>query len=120
MKYAFIVNPASGQGKHDGGIVPEIDDLIKGNPNRDIKLYYTRGEKDATYLRVKNVELAFHIPSEWLKNVTLDKAKVYFSTYNPFTWSHLNAYNVDAEDWLAGQIRYFRTRTFNIGVDLTF
>ena len=77
-------------------------------------------EKDATYLRVKNVELAFHIPSEWLKNVTLDKAKVYFSTYNPFTWSHLNAYNVDAEDWLAGQIRYFRTRTFNIGVDLTF
>lgn len=50
MKYAFIVNPASGQGKHDGGIVPEIDDLIKGNPNRDIKLYYTRGEKDATYL----------------------------------------------------------------------
>lgn len=76
--------------------------------------------KDATYLRVKNVELAFHLPSGWLKNMTLDKAKVYFSTYNPFTWSHLKAYNVDAEDWLAGQSRYFRTRTFNIGVDLTF
>ena len=77
-------------------------------------------EKNATYLRVKNIELAFHIPSEWLKNVTLDKAKVYFSTYNPFTFSYLKAYNVDAEDWLAGQERYFRTRTFNIGVDLTF
>ena len=77
-------------------------------------------EKDATYLRVKNVELAFHIPDRWLKNVTLDKAKVYFSTYNPYTWSYLNKYNVDAEDWLAGSERYFRTRTFNIGVDLTF
>ena len=47
MRYAFIVNPASGRGKHGGGIVPDIEELIKGNPNRDIKLYYTRGEKDA-------------------------------------------------------------------------
>ena len=50
MKYAFIVNPASGQGKHDKGIAADIEELIKGNPNRDIKLYYTRGETDATYL----------------------------------------------------------------------
>ncbi len=50
MKYAFIVNPVSGQGKHDRGIAADIEELIKGNPNRDIKLYYTRGETDATYL----------------------------------------------------------------------
>ncbi len=50
MRYAFIVNPASGQGKHEEGIAAEIEELIKGNPNRDIKLYYTRSEKDATYL----------------------------------------------------------------------
>jgi len=50
MRYAFIVNPASGQGKHDGGVAAEIDELIRGNPNRDIKLYYTRGKKDASYL----------------------------------------------------------------------
>lgn len=50
MKYAFIVNPASGQGKHDSDIVPEIEELIAGNPNRDIKLYYTRGQRDATVL----------------------------------------------------------------------
>ncbi|MBR2540033.1 MAG: hypothetical protein IKE85_04245 [Mogibacterium sp.] len=50
MKYAFIVNPASGQGKHDNDLIPEIEELIAGNPNRDIKVYYTRGEKDATVL----------------------------------------------------------------------
>ena len=50
MKYAFIVNPASGQGKHDIDLVPEIEELIAGNPNRDIRIYYTRGEKDATVL----------------------------------------------------------------------
>lgn len=50
MRYAFILNPASGQGKHDKGIASEIEDLIKGNPNRNIRLYYTRNEGDATYL----------------------------------------------------------------------
>ena len=50
MRYAFIVNPASGQGKKGWNVVSEIDALIKGNPNKDIKLYYTRGAKDATYL----------------------------------------------------------------------
>lgn len=50
MKYAFIVNPASGQGKHGGGIIPEIEQLIKSSPEKDIKIYYTRGEKDATVI----------------------------------------------------------------------
>jgi YegS/Rv2252/BmrU family lipid kinase len=50
MKYAFIVNPASGQGRHENGIVSEIEALINDNPDKDIKLYYTRGERDATVL----------------------------------------------------------------------
>lgn len=48
MKYAFIVNPASGQGKHGNGLVPQIEQLIADNPDRDIKIYYTSGTKDAT------------------------------------------------------------------------
>ena len=50
MKYVFLVNPVSGQGKHGGGLIPEIELLIAGNPNRDISIYYTRGEKDASVL----------------------------------------------------------------------
>lgn len=50
MKYAFIVNPSSGKGKHNNGLVPEIEQLIAREPGRDIKLYFTRGEKDATVL----------------------------------------------------------------------
>lgn len=50
MKYAFIVNPASGKGKHDKGIVPEIEQLIRDYPEKDIKIYYTGGERDAAVL----------------------------------------------------------------------
>ena len=58
MKHVFIVNPVSGQGKQDD-LINQINELIaenekgkgKGDENtRDIKLYYTRGEKDATVL----------------------------------------------------------------------
>lgn len=50
MKYVFIVNPASGQGKHNKSLVPEIEQMMKDYPDKDIKIYYTRGEKDATVL----------------------------------------------------------------------
>ena len=50
MKYVFIVNPASGQGGHEADLAPEIRELIAGNPNRDIRLFYTKGERDATVL----------------------------------------------------------------------
>ena len=50
MKYVFIVNPTSGQGKHSKGLVPQIEALIQEHPDKDIKIYYTRGVKDATTL----------------------------------------------------------------------
>ena len=50
MKFAFIVNPMSGQGKHDTGLIPEIEAVIAENPDKDIKMYTTAGSKDATVI----------------------------------------------------------------------
>lgn len=47
MRYAFILNPASGQGKIAKILVPEIQKLIDCNPDKDIRIYYTAGERDA-------------------------------------------------------------------------
>ena len=77
-------------------------------------------EIDASYLRLKNIEISYSLPEKWLKNMTLEKAKFYISSYNPYTWSYLNKYNIDPEDSYAGTQRYPITRTFNIGLDLTF
>ena len=76
--------------------------------------------KSSLYLRLKNIELSYHLPERWFKNIALEKAKIYVSSYNAYTWSPMLKYNIDAEDLLAGIQRYPRTRTFNIGVDLTF
>lgn len=50
MEYAFIVNPASGKGNHNKELIPRIEALMKEYPERNIKIYYTCGEKDATVL----------------------------------------------------------------------
>ena len=50
MKYAFIINPASGKGKHKD-LEDKINELIESS-SKDIKIYYTCGEKDATVLAV--------------------------------------------------------------------
>lgn len=47
MKYVFIVNPASGQGKHGGGLISQIEKLISEHPDKDISICYTANEKDA-------------------------------------------------------------------------
>lgn len=75
---------------------------------------------DASYLRLKNVELSYTIPSKMLKKSSIDKARVYLNGNNLFCWSHLSKYHIDAEDHGAGHDSYPITRLFNVGIDLTF
>lgn len=49
MKYAFIINPASGHGKYEKELMGQIEALIEAG-DKDVKIYYTEGEKDATVL----------------------------------------------------------------------
>ena len=50
MRYAFVINPISGKGGHDKGIVRNIEAVILNHPNEDMGLCYTRCQKDAVDL----------------------------------------------------------------------
>ena len=78
-------------------------------------------EKDASYIRLKNVELAYQLPSKFLQKTTLDNARIYISAFNPWFWAkEAKKFYFDPEDWVCGYERYPRISSFNIGVDLTF
>lgn len=49
MKHAFIINPASGNGKKAKALISQLDEIIKDD-SRDIKYYVTEGIGDATVL----------------------------------------------------------------------
>lgn len=88
----------------------------------------TRGMKNASYLRLKSVELGYTFSHKWISALGLQDARVYANAYNLFTITKLKYIdpehpgggmsNDPAQD-LYGYM-YPLTRTFNVGFSLTF
>ncbi|MGC4234872.1 MAG: TonB-dependent receptor [Niabella sp.] len=75
--------------------------------------------QDASYFRLKNLELGYRFTSKSLKNVGFKSLRVYFSGNNLITWHHLKyAKDPDARE-LWGRV-YPPMRVFNGGVQLEF
>ncbi|HMJ70230.1 MAG TPA: TonB-dependent receptor [Cyclobacteriaceae bacterium] len=75
---------------------------------------------DASYLRVKNVQLAYQIPTVFLQKVFLQQASVYVSATNLLTFSKLNEWHLDPEASSGWQNYYPQTRMYTLGVNIQF
>lgn len=75
---------------------------------------------DATYIRLKTVELAYQLPDKWLP-FKVNNARVYLSGYNLFTWTNYSLYQQDPEvsSNTAGDA-YQNQRVVNLGVQIGF
>lgn len=75
---------------------------------------------DGSYLRLKNVQLVYNIPSEFSKKVWVQRASVYVSATNVFTISKLNEWNLDPEVESGRAVYYPQTAMKTIGLNLQF
>ena len=73
---------------------------------------------DATYLRLKTVELGYQLPQKWLP-LKLNNARLYISGYNLLTWTNYSLYQQDPEvtSNTAGDA-YQNQRVINFGVQI--
>lgn len=71
--------------------------------------------KDASFLRLKNVEIGYTLPVTWTKRVKLSRARVFLSGNNLITWDSLD--NKDPESY---DNRYPNVRSFSLGANLSF
>lgn len=89
-------------------------------------LYYinSRYLQNLAYLRLKNISLAYNIPSGAIAKAGLSEARICFSGENVFTWSAVHGNYVDPEQISANSDRNGNTypwyRVFSIGISLTF
>ncbi len=75
---------------------------------------------DASYLRLKNVQLLYQIPSFLTKKAYLQRMSVYVSGTNLLTFSKLNKWDLDPESQ-PGRINYYpQTSLYTFGVNLQF
>lgn len=75
---------------------------------------------DGSYLRLKNLQLSYTLPSDLLRNIFLEKARIYVSGTNLLTFSKLNEWNLDPETESGRAVNYTQTALYTIGVNLQF
>jgi len=76
--------------------------------------------RDASYLRLKNLEIGFTVPQKWLytNNTKINNLRFYIGGFNIFTLDRLKI--VDPENNDANGASYPQMRIYNAGVKLTF
>ena len=75
---------------------------------------------DGSYLRLKNVQLQYTIPSDILDQTFIKGINVYASGTNLLTFSNLNRWNLDPEI-AAGRANYYpQTALYTLGLKLQF
>ena len=92
--------------------------LALNDPNGNNRVS-DRFVEDASYLRMKNIRVAYSIPVKWASYMTLKKAQVYASAQNLFTITNYSG--MDPEVGGGVDIGFYpQARTFLIGATIDF
>lgn len=74
---------------------------------------------DAKYLRLKNVEIGYSIPRNWIKRIGLNQVRFYVQGQNLMTWDGLDQLDMDPESNTNGYW-YPLLKVYNFGVNVNF
>ena len=87
---------------------------------------------NAAYLRLKNIQIGYNLPSAWIKKLHLQQVGIYLSGENLFTWSPLYKYtkdinvsnigtsDVDLTTGSGDAYNYPMMKSFSLGLNITF
>ncbi len=75
--------------------------------------------RDASYVRLKNLEIGYNFPRRMISKLRLSSLRVYLSGQNLLTFDGLDNI-IDPENKTGEMINYPQQRVFNIGVNLKF
>ena len=89
----------------------------------------TKGIINASYVRLKTLEIGYTLPHKWIDKVGIKNCRIYLNAYNLLTFTGMDD-GVDPEhpgsfpgasfDQALGGYKYPLNRTFNIGGTITF
>ncbi|RLD74935.1 MAG: TonB-dependent receptor, partial [Bacteroidetes bacterium] len=76
--------------------------------------------EDASYLRLKNLEIGYTLPKKLSERAKISRARIYFTGYNLLTFTKMPDYDPErrADDVRAGS--YAQAKVFSFGLNLTF
>ncbi len=73
--------------------------------------------RDGTFLRLKQVEMGYTLPTKWTRKMGIPSFRLYLSGSNLLCWSNFKLWDPE----MAGNgLGYPVQRVFNLGVNLNF
>jgi len=84
---------------------------ISGQVRNNIQAYF-----NTSFVRVRNITLGYNLPGNVISKLHMNRARVYTSVQNPFTFTSFGGYDPEA----ARNFDMPNYTTFLLGVDLTF
>lgn len=112
MKY--MIDEAWTPEKGDAALAPAISFTSKANNYKNSDLWL----RDASYLRLKNVEIGYSLPKSILKKMHISQLRVFASGYNLLTFDGLKV--CDPETTSTGTPMYPIVAVINMGLKLSF
>ncbi|HVU54007.1 MAG TPA: TonB-dependent receptor [Puia sp.] len=76
--------------------------------------------QDASYLRLKNLQLSYTVPDKWVRKVFVTGLQVYVNAQNPFTWTKYNGLDPESGDFTDYQIENPNVRIYTLGINASF
>ena len=91
-----------------------------GDDFEDVNEHSSRHMHDATFLRLKNLTLAYTLPKVLIQKTVISNARVYFNSGNLWTWAAYKQYDpeVGADGTRGWEMPIGKTFTF--GIELSF
>lgn len=101
------------------GQITDTPIRINGNSSES-NARSTRNLYDGSYMRLKNLQLGYNLPKEWLTPVGLTNARAYVQGQNLLTWTKYPG--MDPEQLRDGIVwfMYPNARTITFGLDINF
>lgn len=84
------------------------------NSNSSLFLY------DASYLRLKTIEIGYNLPKSKIRFAGFDQVRLYAQGLNLFTWDGLDDVDIDPETREGSGDWYPIQKVINFGIDITF
>jgi TonB-linked SusC/RagA family outer membrane protein len=86
----------------------------------DLTNYYNSSLwiRDASYLRLRNVQVSYHLDAAFLKKIGANSMNIFASGQNLLTWDSLKF--IDPENVASGSMSYPQLKVFNFGINLQF
>lgn len=75
--------------------------------------------QDASYLRLKNIELGYSFKPEWIQKAKLERLRIYISAQNIWTITGIDDYDPEKYSSETRGCAYPNAKTFSVGLNIT-